>query len=202
MCIRDRSDGERTTVTKEVVPWSVQVSGDESTFAYLKGEDRALYIQELKEGALGERVRVASRVNETDYTLSHDGNTLAYIGSDSNLYVKQGTEPETRIASNVSCFVLYPEGQVMWYLTQDRELYTRKLDEDDNIKVNCSGASRPNLAGNNIAYLADFDHAPVSYTHLDVYKRQPPWQMLAANAIGPMDLPNRPPQFLVTGRLV
>lgn len=154
-----KSDGERTTVTKEVVPWSVQVSGDESTFAYLKGEDRALYIQELKEGALGERVRVASRVNETDYTLSHDGNTLAYIGSDSNLYVKQGTEPETRIASNVSCFVLYPEGQVMWYLTQDRELYTRKLDEDDNVKINCSDASRPNLAGNNIAYLADFDHA-------------------------------------------
>ena len=150
-----KSDGERITVTKEVVPWSVEVSANESTFAYLKGEEEALYVQTFQEGGLGERVRVAGNI--IDYLLSHDGDIVVYLDNDNNLYIKQGTEPETRIASNVSCFTLYPEEGVLSYVSQDQELYTRRLEEDDNVKVNCSDVAYVNLAGTNIAYLADFD---------------------------------------------
>jgi hypothetical protein len=95
------SEGNKVAITDDVKPNSVVVSGNEKTFAYLKGDKWDLYVQKIEGGKISDRVKVASDISYGRYILSYNGNKIIYLNNEDTLYIKEGTEPPKRIASNV-----------------------------------------------------------------------------------------------------
>ncbi|SES81040.1 hypothetical protein SAMN05660297_00554 [Natronincola peptidivorans] len=153
------AEGERVSITNEVIPYSLVVSEDESAFAYLKGDSWDLYIQHIVDDGVNDRIRVDSDIYIGAYSLSMDGSILAYFDNKNTLYIKEGTESSRRIASNAFDAYVTDDNKTIIFLNDKRELYIRNTEEDDNRKVNASsvGSAIISHANKNIVYLADYN---------------------------------------------
>ncbi len=177
-------EGDKIAITDDVKPSSIVVSGNEKTFAYLKGNKWDLYIQRIEDGEILDRVKVASDISYDRYILSYDGNKIIYLNNEDTLYIKEGTETPKRIASNVYYFDYSEDNNTIWFVNNDLDFYSRKIEEDDNkkIKGNNIALFTISASGKNIVYLADFNYEQYKgelYYLMD--GREPQW--LASDVI-------------------
>ena len=112
-----------------IIPWGqssqyVEVENDMFPF-YVEDDDKTVII------AKGEKTNMAFDGNYTDYDISADGNTLAIVNEDGDLYICNGKKIE-KIEKDVTSVKISQNGEGVAYLNDDGELFLLNVKKGDS----------------------------------------------------------------------
>lgn len=150
-------------VSTDVLPDSVVVSKDESTILYLQsvnsGDNSSLTGDLYFKPLSGDKVKIASNISTSNYSLTEDGKIATFVDAESSLYRKASEQVDKeKIASDVSRFIVSNDGNITILENLDGSVYIKNVNSTDKEKVASQGFFNPSFADDNqtLAYLDEY----------------------------------------------
>ncbi|WP_280770627.1 hypothetical protein [Salipaludibacillus daqingensis] len=126
------------TVATEVDGFSVEISADGSTIAYLREDVFDLYIQNIGGEQVEDRQRIATDVSYYNFDLSSDGSFLYYLDDGGRLVVKEEGESDVEIAQSVIDYRISAQNQYVFYENTQNDFYVHTFEDSENRRIEAS----------------------------------------------------------------